>query len=563
MIGYGNKCGIAEGTACRLTDCDSTLHKELIKDTAFESARFDKAVEQATREVSSLLERAKQQVDPKDAEIFEAHLELLDDPGYIGKARKLIADSSYSAEWAINEVSTELQQIFESIEGDTIRERAADIRDVEIRIRHILQGKTACGPDSMCDRSVILAKSLLPSQLIELELDKVVGIITEEGGLTSHVAILAKARGIPMILGAAGLMENTSDGDRIVLDAFTGEIFVNPDEKLLLSLKTRIDEYEKQSGEDKKYAMEAAVTKDGRQILIEANIADDKQAEEAYNSGADGVGLFRSEFFYLNQNECPTEEAQYQAYRHAAEAMRGKLLIIRTMDIGGDKQLKYMELPKEENPFLGFRAIRVSLAREQLFREQLRAILKASAYGKIGIMFPMIATVEELRTAKAQVESAKKSLKAEGIPYDEAIQTGIMIEIPSAAVMSDELAKEADFFSIGTNDLIQYTMAADRMNEHVSYLYNFFQPAVLRLIARVCENAHAAGIQVAICGEAGGEQKLLPVWLSLGVDALSVSPGQIAGIKARVRETSQEQAADITGKVLKARSDMEVKELLF
>lgn len=562
--GAGNSIGIAIGNALVLQEQAHEIVRIQVADSEKEARRLDAAVQKAKEQIEGLLEKAYAELGEDQALIFETHLAYLEDPGFIGKVYEKISEESVNAEWALEVETEHLAAIFRASGGDVIAERIDDLRDVARRITNALLNIEDIGADAptQADAIVLVADHLLPSELMRMDLKRVAGIVTQSGGVTTHVAIIAKSRNVPAVMGVAGVLEHVQTGDVVALDAKKGVVEINPDAAALIGYREAIKESEKNAELLRPYIGVDAVLSNEKRILVEANIAYPEDTAIALQNGADGVGLFRSEFLYLERATEPGEEEQFAAYQSVAKKMQGRPVIIRTMDIGGDKPVPYLNLPKENNPFLGYRAIRICLDREELFRIQLRAILRASAFGKVLIMLPMISALEELRKAKAVIEKTKEQLKAQEIAFDTQIEVGIMIETPAAVLMSDALAAEADFFSIGTNDLIQYTTAVDRMNERVAHLYSAYHPAVLREIAMTVKNAHARGIPVGVCGEAAGDPRLVPVLLGLGVDALSMNAHGIPAVKKTVCTGSIETFEVLAEQVLKMTTIEQVKKKL-
>ncbi|MEL7609677.1 MAG: phosphoenolpyruvate--protein phosphotransferase [Bacillota bacterium] len=563
--GAGNSIGIAIGNALVIREQAQEIVRKQVDDCAMEAQRLDAAVQKAKEQIEVLLEKANEELGEDQALIFETHLAYLEDPGYIGKVYGMIEEECVNAEWALEVVTEQLAAIFRASGGDVIAERVDDIRDVARRITNALLNIEEPGEGNVpgLEASIVLvADHLLPSELMRMDLKRIVGIVTQSGGTTTHVAIIAKSRNIPAVMGVAGVLANVKTDDVVALDAKKGVVEISPDERALAGYREAIAKNKKTAELLRPYIGMDAVLSNQKRILVEANIAYPEDAAIALQNGADGVGLFRSEFLYLERATEPGEEEQFAAYQSVAKRMQGRPVIIRTMDIGGDKPAPYLNLPKENNPFLGYRAIRICLDREELFRNQLRAILRASAFGKVLIMLPMISALEELIKAKAVIGKVKEQLRQENIAFDPGIEVGIMIETPAAVMLSDALAAEADFFSIGTNDLIQYTTAVDRMNERVAHLYSPYHPAVLRQIALTVKNAHARGIPVGVCGEAAGDAKLVPVLLGLGVDALSMNPHGIPAVKKTVCTGSAEAFEELAGQVLKMTTIEQIKKKL-
>ena len=497
--------------------------------------------------------------------IFETHLAFLDDPGFVDAIREMISDESVSADWAVYEVGERLATILAQVDSDLIKERSADIRDLYATLLDHLSGKavsssTASTADA--EPVVLVLEELVPSFVIRLNKGEVAALVSEKGNITAHAAILAKLKCIPAIVGVNGLMDAVREGDLLLADTFTGELSVNPSEQARVEILRAAELYEAEQCACNAEKAADAVTTDGTRLLIEANIGNPAEAALADEACADGVGLFRSEFLFMERRTLPDEEEQFRAYRTAAETMGSRELVIRTMDIGGDKPVPSLNLPAEQNPFLGLRAIRLSLQRDDLFMTQLRAILRASAFGNVAIMFPMISSMEELHAAKAAVEKAKASLDTEAVAYQAKIKIGMMVEIPATVTLSDLFAHEVDFFSIGTNDLIQYTLAADRLNQSVAPLYSPYHPAVLRQIALVAKNGHLSGIDTAICGEAASDPLLQPLFVGFGIDRLSMSPGMIPTAKRTIRKSRDYACKDLAQRVMALSSATQVKQEL-
>lgn len=530
-----------------------SMEKELsILETALEKSAF---------ELQELIETSGAKLGKDDAEIFQAHLMILQDDEFVQTVRDHIESEKLCAAYAVMKTADEFYIQFMNIEDEYIRERAADVKDVGMRVVKSILG-TGTGLEAMPDGSVIVARELSPSDTASMDSQKVCGIITEGGGRTSHAAIIARNLGIPAIVGATGITEQVETGSFIVFDGESGEVFIRPDEKIIQryeKIKISRENYKKllMQFKDKK-----TFTIDSHQVELYANIASQNDTSAALENGAQGVGLFRTEFLYMNRDSEPSEEEQLEVYKKVLLNMKSKPVIIRTLDIGGDKDVPYLGLEKEDNPFLGFRAIRICLEKKEMFKKQLRAILRASVFGRARIMFPMISCLEELRAAKQIVSECMQELDKKSIEYDRSIQTGIMIEVPSAAVISDILAEECDFFSIGTNDLIQYTTAVDRMNHKISELYNQYNPAVLRLIKTVIENGHKKGIDVGMCGEAAGDEVMAYLLLGLGLDEFSMSPPCILNIRRLFSLVGMNEARNDAQKVLEMKDAQEIKKFL-
>lgn len=522
-----------------LKDPDLSFETEKVSDSAAEIERFKAAVAQSREEVQQIQEQAKANLSAEELQVFDAHLMFLADPEYVGQIESVIESEKINAEAALQQVSTMFITMFESMTDNAyMQERAADIRDVSQRILANLLGVELASPAAIAYEAILVAEDLTPSDTSQLNKQFVKAFVTNIGGRTSHSAIMARSLEIPAIVGTKTITEEVQHGDLVIVDAHEGMVILKPTEQ-------QVEEYQQKMAKEAEFRAELetlldaeSTTKDGHKVEVAANIGTPKDMAGVLKNGAEGVGLYRTEFLYMDSADFPTEEEQYDAYKTVLEQMDGKPVVVRTMDIGGDKELDYLDLPDEMNPFLGYRAIRISLDQTEMFKTQLRALLRASVHGLLRIMFPMIATVDEFRQAKAIYEEVKAELDQEGIAYADTIQLGIMIEIPAAALMADHFAKEVDFFSIGTNDLIQYSMAADRMNERVSNLYQPYNPAILRLIKFVIDSAHAEGKWVGMCGEMGGDPVATPLLLGMGLDEFSMSAGSVLRIRHLIRNAN-------------------------
>lgn len=538
--------GIGIGTA-------QVLKKELdiprfaVEDSKEELDRFYRALDQSKQQVSQLLERASKNGNKDVADIMQAHLMMLDDPEFLAKVKESIENEKLNAEFAVWSVGQEYIQFFEQMTDEYLKARAADLKDITERIIRNLTG-TLLDLSQLPQNTVLVARDLAPSDTAQIDREHVVGLVTDEGGPTSHVAIMARSFQIPAVVGTKNATGEIKNGDLLVVDGNEGIVEVNPAEDSLKNYEQKQLQWKKEQSDLGELITVPSVTKDGAQVKLEANIGRPEEVEIALKFGAEGVGLFRTEFLFMDRNTLPSEEEQFEAYKKALEGMRGQVVTIRTLDIGGDKDLPYLGLQRENNPFLGWRAIRYCLDRRDVLKTQLRAILRASAYGKAAVMFPMISSVEEVVKAKEVLEEAKAELREEGQPFDEHVKVGIMVEIPSAAVAADLLAPEVDFFSIGTNDLTQYTLAVDRDNEKVREYYNPLHPAVLRLIKRVIDVGNAFGKEVAMCGELAGDDKATEILLGLGLQVFSMTPSSIPRVKKVVLSTNNEEAEAIAKK---------------
>ena len=531
--------GIAIGKISVRKKAGQHVKREKIEDINAEIARYKRAKRRAIEQISSLYEKTFRELGEANAAIFKAHQMVLEDNGYNDSVEDLICAQEINAEYAVASTADNFSRMFAAMDDDYIRERAADIRDVSERVLKILRGVAGEGA-AAGEPSVIVADDLAPSEIMQFDKDMVLSFVTVRGSLSSHAAILAGTRGIPALVGTPLPLDDTVDGKLGIVDGTEGKIYVDPDKETLARMQKRQREEMERKELLQTLKGRESVTADGQKVMLYANIANIKDLAAVLQNGADGIGLFRSEFIYLEKEDYPTEEEQFQVYKKVAEAMAGRRAVIRTLDIGSDKQCPYFQMEHEENPALGCRAIRICLARPGVFKTQLRALFRASAYGKIAIMYPMITSVKEVRRIQEIADLVKAELAEQGIEFGEPEQ-GIMIETPAAAIISDELAKEVDFFSIGTNDLTQYTLAIDRQSMKLDEFYDPHHPAVLRLISMVVENAHKAGIWAGICGELGADQALTREFLAMGVDGLSVSPGNILPIRKIVLETNVEE----------------------
>ena len=528
LQGIAASDGIAIAKVYTLTEPDLTVTKVTVEDSEKEVSRLDDALAASIKDVELIKETALKNLGEEEAQVFDAHLMVLSDPELIGQVKDNITSNKVNAESALKEVTDMFISIFAGMEDNPyMQERAADIRDVSKRVLAHLLGVKIPSPATIKDEVIIVAADLTPSDTAQLNRQYVKAFVTDIGGRTSHSAIMARSLEIPAIVGTKEVTSTAKDGDIIIVDGLTGDVFLNPSEEVIAEYRAKAEAFAAQQAEWEKLKDSKTYTKDGHQVELAANIGTPKDLEGVVNNGAEGVGLYRTEFLYMDSHEMPTEEDQFEAYKAVLEGMNGKPVVVRTMDIGGDKELPYLPLPHEMNPFLGYRAIRISLNEPEMFRTQLRALLRASVYGKLRIMFPMIATLNDFRGAKALLEEEKAKLVAEGVAVSDDIQVGIMIEIPAAAVLAHQFAKEVDFFSIGTNDLIQYTMAADRMNERVSYLYQPYNPSILTLIKHVIDSAHKEGKWAGMCGEMAGDQTAVPLLVGLGLDEFSMSASSV------------------------------------
>jgi phosphotransferase system enzyme I (PtsI) len=560
--GLGVSPGIGIGKAVVIDKASINITKNYIKDAGKEIDRLMNAIETAKEQLNELYVSTIDELGEKEAQIFKSHEMMLEDDTFISDVENRIKQEGVNAEYALNETSNVYIKMFQSIEDEYLRERAEDIKDVMNRVIRILMGISSVDFSNLKENSIIVAKDLTPSDTAQIDRTKVAAMITEMGGKTSHAAIIARIMGIPTVVGLNNITDKIKNGDTVICDGKTGKVLINPNAKQLFYFTKKKNIEDEIRNELKNQIGLPSVTKDGFKVSLTANIGVPNDVDMALENDAEGIGLFRSEFIFMNREHQPTEDEQFEQYKEVLVKMGDKPVIIRTMDIGGDKNVPYIDIPKEMNPFLGYRAIRLCLGNLEVFRTQLRAILRASVYGNVKIMIPMISTMKELKDSKKILQQAKDELTKEGIKFKKDIEIGIMIEIPSAAIISDLLAREVDFFSIGTNDLIQYTMAVDRMNSKLSYLYSQYHPALLRLIKGIIDNAHDAGIWVGMCGEAAGDPKLIPVFLGMGLDEFSMNSPSILRARYIVRNLNKADMEVIAKSTLNMENALEVEEYL-
>jgi phosphoenolpyruvate-protein phosphotransferase (PTS system enzyme I) len=556
--GIAASSGIAIAKAYRLENPNLAVEKKTITDVKAEVVRFEAAIAKAKEELEIIKARAFEELGEDKAAIFSAHLLVLSDPELLNPIKEKIQSEKVNAEYALNETAAMFVSMFESMDNEYMKERAADIRDVTKRVLAHLLGVSISNPSMISEEVIIIAEDLTPSDTAQLNRKYVKGFATDIGGRTSHSAIMARSMEIPAVVGTKIVTAEIQNGDLIILDGLDGQVIVNPSTDILTEYEKKRADFATQKAEWAKLVNELTVTSDGHHVELAANIGTPDDIRGVLENGAEGIGLYRTEFLYMGRDNLPTEEEQFEAYKVVLERMNGKPVVVRTLDIGGDKELPYLDLPKEMNPFLGFRAIRLCLEMQDMFRTQLRALLRASVYGNLKIMFPMIATLDEFRQAKAILLEEKAKLQAEGVQVSDNIEVGMMVEIPAAAILADQFAKEVDFFSIGTNDLIQYTMAADRMNERVSYLYQPYNPAILRLISNVIDAAHKEGKWAGMCGEMAGDPLAIPILLGLGLDEFSMSATSILRARSQMKKLSKEEAARFKETILSMRTAEEV-----
>ncbi|WP_283590647.1 phosphoenolpyruvate--protein phosphotransferase [Ligilactobacillus saerimneri] len=551
LKGIAASDGIATAKAYMLVQPDLSFSKKTIEDADAEINRLAAAVEASKKELEVIKQKATENLGEEEAQVFEAHLTILSDPELFGQINDQIKNDLVNAETALKNVTDMFISMFEAMTDNAyMQERAGDIRDVTKRVMAHLLGVTIPNPALIDEEVIIVSHDLTPSDTAQLDRRYVKGFITDIGGRTSHSAIMSRTLEIPAVVGSGSATTDIAEGTTLILDGINGEALIDPTAEEVAEYQVKAKAFAEQKAEWKKLKNAASTTADGKQVILGANIGTPDDVQGANDNGAEAVGLFRSEFLYMNSDELPSEEEQFQAYKAAVEGMNGKQVVVRTMDIGGDKELPYLPLPAEQNPFLGYRAIRISLDRQDIFRTQLRALLRASHYGKLAIMFPMIATVQEFKQAKAIFEEEKAKLVADGVPVSDNIEVGMMMEIPAAAMIADKLAKYVDFFSIGTNDLIGYSMAADRGNERVSYLYQPYNPSILRMIKNTIEASHAEGKWTGMCGEMAGDQVAVPVLLGLGLDEFSMSATSILKTRSLLKKLDSAKMQELADKAV-------------
>ena len=562
MKGLGVSPGIGIGKAFIIDKGPINIIKNYVNDVEKELDRLMTAFETAKEQLKELYISSIDELGEKEAQIFKSHEMMLEDDTFISDVENRIKEEGVNAEFALNETSNVYIEMFQNIEDEYLRERSEDIKDVMNRVIRILMGITSVDFSHLEENSIIVAKDLTPSDTAQIDRTKVAAMITEMGGKTSHAAIIARIMGIPTVVGLNNIIDKIKAGDTVICDGRTGKVLINPNAKQLFHFNKKKNKEDEIKNELRNQIGLPSVTKDGFKVSLSANIGTPNDVDMVLENDAEGIGLFRSEFIFMNRDHQPTEDEQFEQYKEVLTKMGDKPVIIRTLDIGGDKNVPYIDIPKEMNPFLGYRAIRLCLGNVEVFRTQLRAILRASVYGNVKIMIPMISTMKELKDSKKILQQAKDELQKEGIKFKNDIEIGTMIEIPSAAIISDLLAKEVDFFSIGTNDLIQYTMAVDRMNSKLSYLYSQYHPALLRLIKGIIDNAHNAGIWVGMCGEAAGDPKLIPVLVGMGLDEFSMNAPSILRARYIVRNLNKEDMQKIARNTLDMENALEVEEYL-
>ena len=560
LKGIAASAGIAIAKVYKL----ETPSFEIVKTEATpaeEVAKFNDALEKTKSDIEGIKERAAKRLAPEELAVFDAHLMMAGDPELASHIISIIENDKVNAEFATNEVANMMVAMFESMDNEYFKERAADVKDVTFRLKCNLLGLTIPDLSAINEDSVIIAHDLTPSDTAQLN-EYAKGFATNIGGKTSHSAIMANSLEIPAVVGCSGVLDAASNGDTVILDALDGVVILNPTAEEIKEYEGKRAAYMEEKEALKVLKDAKSITTDGHEVELAGNIGTPDDVDGVFNNGGEGIGLYRTEFLYMHSDHFPTEDEQFEAYKAVLEGMGGRRVVVRTLDIGGDKKLPYFTFDPEMNPFLGYRAIRLCLDRKEIFRTQLRALIRASVYGRLCIMFPMIATVDEFRQGKAIFEEEREKLIAEGVKVADKIEVGMMVEIPAAAVNADNFAKEADFFSIGTNDLIQYSMAADRMNEKVSYLYQPYNPSILRLIKMTIDGAHKEGKWAGMCGAMAGEEYAVPVLLGLGLDEFSMSATQILKARKMVTNLSKKEMEGLAEEALKQATAEDVLALV-
>ncbi|EGQ4052123.1 phosphoenolpyruvate--protein phosphotransferase [Staphylococcus pseudintermedius] len=554
--------GVAIAKAYLLVEPDLSFSNEKTDQPEAEVQKFNEALNNSKIELTKIRNHAEEQLGADKAAIFDAHLLVLDDPELIQPIEEKIKNESASAPQALTEVTQNFITIFESMDNEYMKERAADIRDVAKRVLAHILGVELPNPSIIDESVIIVAHDLTPSDTAQLNKQYVQGFVTNIGGRTSHSAIMSRSLEIPAVVGTKSISESVQQGDMVIVDGLTGDVIVNPSDDEIKAYQHKRESFFADRESLKQLRDEPSKTLDGHEVELAANIGTPNDLEGVHNNGAEGIGLYRTEFLYMGRDNMPTEDEQFEAYKKVLESMEGKRVVVRTLDIGGDKELPYLNLPEEMNPFLGYRAIRLCLDQPEIFRPQLRALLRASAYGKLNIMFPMVATIQEFRDAKALLLEEKENLKQEGVEVSDDIELGIMVEIPATAALADVFAKEVDFFSIGTNDLIQYTMAADRMSERISYLYQPYNPSILRLIKQVIDASHQEGKWTGMCGEMAGDETAIPLLIGLGLDEFSMSATSILKARRQIKDLSRTEMVQLADRALNCATVDEVVDLV-
>lgn len=560
--GIAGSEGIGIGKVVIIEEHEINIENKKVTDTDNEIKRLQDAIEKFVEITNQMAEKMDVTVGKKDADILRGHIQMLQDPMIEEQISTLLVAEKITAEMAVDQVLEQTAEMFAQIPDELLQQRATDFRDIKTRMIKILLGIEEVDISQVPANTVLVARDLTPSMTAGINPDNIAGILTEVGGRTSHSAILARAMEIPAVLSIEGICSIVKNGDVVAIDGTSGEAIVNPDEDTVKEYEQKLADYKKEKALLAEYAGKPSVTKDGTKVELVCNIGKPEDAKKAVECDGEGIGLFRTEFLFMDRDSVPTEEEQFEAYKSVAETMKGKPVIIRTLDIGGDKAIPYLGLEEEENPFLGFRAIRYCLQKTDLYKTQLRALVRASAFGKIKIMVPLVTCVDELRSVKAMVADIMKELDGEGIAYNKNLEIGVMMETSAACMIADILAKEAAFFSIGTNDLTGYTMAVDRGNAKVAYLYSTYQPAVLRSIKRIIECGKKEGIMVGMCGEAAADPKLIPLLLAFGLDEFSVSATSVLKTRKTISNCTVEECKALADKVMQCNTEEDVLDIL-
>lgn len=556
--GIAGSEGIGIGRVVIIEEHEAVIEDKTITDVDAEIQRVQSAIEKFVNVTTEMADKMEATVGAKDADILRGHIMLLRDPTIEEQIVALIRSEKVTAEKALDQVLEQTAELFAQIPDELLQQRATDFRDIKTRIVKILLGIEELDISAVPAGTVLVAKDLTPSMTAGIVPENIAGVLTEVGGRTSHSAILARAMEIPAVLSIEGICSQVKNGDMVVLDGTRGEAIVNPDEATVSEYEKKLEEYKKDKELLKKYTGKPTVSKDGTKVELVCNIGKPEDAKKVVECDGEGIGLFRTEFLFMDRDSLPTEEEQFEAYKSVAETLAGKPVIIRTLDIGGDKEIPYLGLEKEDNPFLGFRAIRFCLQRKDIYETQLKALVRASAFGKIKVMVPLVTGVDELRQVKAMIADIMKEYDAAGVAYNKDLEVGVMMETPAACLMADVLAKEAAFFSIGTNDLTGYTMAVDRGNAKVAYLYSAYNPAVLRAIKRIIECGKKEGIMVGMCGEAAADEKLIPLLLAFGLDEFSVSATSVLRTRKTISECDIKECRELADRVMKCVTEEEV-----
>lgn len=562
MKGIGVSSGIAIGYVLKKEETVQKIERKTIEDSGAEMKRLNEARQTSTAQLDQIIQKMQQENRDEEAQIFEAHKMLVGDDIFFGEVEQMILKEKVNAEWALQVITDAYIKQFASFEDEYLRERQADLVDIRNRITKILLGIEEKEPDAVSDEMVIVAKDLAPSDFAKMDLSKIIGFVTEKGSKTSHVSIMARSYGVPAVVGVEAIFTKVKNGDAIIIDGEAGTVLLNP-------TAAELDTYQRKQQKLQEFNTRLQALKDretcsldGKKFTIAANISGPQDVDAVLANGGEGIGLYRTEFLFLDRDSFPSEEEQFTVYKSVVEKMKGKPVVFRTLDVGGDKELPYLDIPPEDNPFLGFRAIRICLANQELFRTQLRALLRASKYGNLKIMFPMISSLEELRAAKAQLKAVSAELEKENIDFAEDIEVGMMVEVPAAVMIAEIFAKEVDFFSIGTNDLIQYTTAVDRGNQRIAHLYTEYHPALFRLIQRIVDAAHQEDIWVGICGEAAANPRLAPIYAAMGVDELSVDSKSILKIRWMLNNSSCLEMEKVVAQIMEMPTAEEIEAYL-